>query len=121
MDVHIAQNNNKTNKFCHQIETAICTLEAGTPWANCYKLYIGLFKEDFHRDLHMTKASMVLWNYCMKRQAQIHNAVPNSLFYNQEMNPHLANRAISQIYVTLGGTSGYTIETQTHFQPQNNA
>ena len=88
MDGHIAQKNNNINKFCHQIETTIHTLEAGTPWDNHSELYIGLFKEDVRRNLHTTNVSMVLWDYCMERQSKIHSAVPHQLFQNQEMTPH---------------------------------
>ena len=37
------------------------------------------------------------------------------------MNPPLANRAIYPIYVTLDGTSGYTVETQTNYHQKKNA
>ena len=84
----MAQNNNQTKKFCHRVGMTICILEERTPWSNPAKLYIGLFKESVRRDLRMTDAPMVLWDYCMERRYQIHNAVPRTLFQNQEMNPH---------------------------------
>ena len=86
----MAQKNNKTTKFFHQVGTNLRILEAGTPWANRSELYIGLFKESVRRDLCMTYAPMVLWYYCMERRYQIKNAVPRPLFQNQEMTPHEA-------------------------------
>ena len=87
---YMSQNNNKTNKICHRFVTTLRILEAGTPWANCTELYMGLFKEAIRRDLCITNVPMVLWDYWMKRWSWIHNAAPHSLFQKQEMNPHEA-------------------------------
>ena len=87
---HLDQNNNKTKKFCHQVGTTLRILEAGAQWANHAELYIELFKEAVRRDLRMANVPMVLWDYCMEHQAQIHNAFSNPLLQNKEMNPHEA-------------------------------
>ena len=65
-------------------------LETGTQWANHAQLYIGLFKEAVRRDLRMTDAPMVSWDYCIERWSQIHNSVPHKLLQNQEIIPHEA-------------------------------
>ena len=90
MDGHMAQNNNKTNKFFHQVGTTLRILEVGTPWANCAELNIGLFKEAVRRDLRMKNAPMVFWNYFMEHQVLINNTVPRQLFQKQYMYPHEA-------------------------------
>ena len=90
MDGHMAQKNNPTNKFCHQVGTTLRILEAGTPWAKCDELYIGLFKEAVRRYLSMTDVPMVLWDYCMERQDWIHNAISRPIFQNQGMILHEA-------------------------------
>ena len=90
LDGHMDQNNNNTNKLCHQVGTTLRILEAGTLWANQAELYIRIFKEYVRRDLRMTNTPMVLWDYCMDRWSRIHNAVPHPLFQNQEMTPHEA-------------------------------
>ena len=82
------QNNNKTNKFCHQVGNTFRILEAGTPWANFTEPYIDLFKEAAYGGLLMTNAPMVLWDYCMERRDRMHNAVLRPLFQNQEITPH---------------------------------
>ena len=61
----MAQKNNRKNKFWHQVGITLRILEAGTLWANCAELYVGLFKESVCRDLRMTNVPMVLWYYCM--------------------------------------------------------
>ena len=80
MDVQVSQKNNKTNNFCHQVGTTLRILGVETPWANHAELYIGLFKEDVRRDLGMTNAPLVLWDYCMECRDQIHNAFPHPVF-----------------------------------------
>ena len=86
--VQMSQKNNKTNRFCHQVGTTLSILEAETLWANRVDPYIGLFKEAVRSDLCMTDVPMILWDYCMERWSQIHNAVPWPLFQNQGMTPH---------------------------------
>ena len=80
MYVHMDQMNSKTKKFCHQVGTTLCILEAGTMWSNLSELYTGLFKEAVCRKLCMTDAPMILWDYCMELQSQIHNTVPRPFF-----------------------------------------
>ena len=90
MDGHMDQNKNNTKKHFHQVRRTLRILEAGTPWDNCAEIYIRIFKEAVHRDLHMTDVPMVLQYYCMDRRDRIHNAVPRPLLQNQEMTPHEA-------------------------------
>ena len=90
MDGHKAQTSRATRKFCHQVGTTLRILEEGTPWANRAELYIGLLKEAVRKDLRISNAPMVLWDYCMERRARIHNSVPRPLFQNQGMTPHEA-------------------------------
>ena len=90
MDGFSAQKQTKIKKFCHQIGTTLRILEEGTPWANRAELYVGLFKEAVRKDLRLSNAPMVLWDYCMERRALIHNAIPRPLFQNQGMTPHEA-------------------------------
>ena len=102
MDVHMDQKNNRTKKLCYQVGTNILILVAGNPWANCAEIYISIFKEAVHRDLHMTNASMVFWDYWMERWTWINNTVPCPFFQNQAMTPHEATfgkqGSISNIY-----------------------
>jgi hypothetical protein len=54
--------------------------EAGTPWPQQAKLYIGLFKGSVTKDQKIADSPMVLWNYCMEQRTLIHNSVPQPLF-----------------------------------------
>lgn len=90
MDGHRAQISLQTKRFCHQVGTTLRILEENTPWANRAELYIGLFKEAVRKDLRTSDAPMVLWDYCMERRAQIHNAIPRPLFQSQGNTPHEA-------------------------------
>ena len=90
MDGQISQKQKKTKKFCHQVGTTLRVLEEGTPWANRAELYIGLFKEAVRKDLRLSNAPMVLWDYCMEQRALIHNAISLLLFQNQGLTPHEA-------------------------------
>ena len=90
MDGHKAQVNLDSKRFCHQIGTIMRVLEEGTPWANRAELYIGLLKESVRKDLRMSNAPMVLWDYCLERRANIHNVLPRPLFQNNGATPHEA-------------------------------
>jgi len=68
----------------------MCVLEEGTPWANRAELYIGLLKEADRQDLRQSNAPIVLWDYCLERRANIHNAIPRPLFQNNDATPHEA-------------------------------
>ena len=83
IDGHMFQNNNKTNKLCHQFVMTLHILEVGTLWDNSAELCISIFKESACMNLRMTNTPMVLWDYCMERRYRIHNAVPRPLFQNQ--------------------------------------
>ena len=113
MDGYMAQKNNKTKKLFHQVGMTLRILEVGTPWVNHAELNTKHFKEADRKDPCVTNMPMVLCDYCIERQAQIHNAVPRPIFQNQDMKPHETTVGkqgnISNIYVTLGGTIGYTI------------
>ena len=90
MDGHMAQKNKNTKKCSHPVGRTLRILEVGTLWANRAELYINFSKESVRRDLHMTDAPMILWNYCMERQDWIHNAISRPIFQNQGMILHEA-------------------------------
>ena len=90
MDGHRAQKNLETRRFCHQVGTIMRVLEEGTPWANRAELYIGLHKEAVRQDMRRSNAPIVLWDYCLERRANIHNAIPRPLFQNNGATPHEA-------------------------------
>ena len=84
----MAQNNNKTKKCFHQCWVDLRIFEVGTPWDNRADIYIGLFKETVCRDLCMTNATIVLWDYWMERSSRIHNLFPRPPLQNQNITPH---------------------------------
>ena len=87
MDAHRAQSKHDVKHFCDQVGFTLRVLEKGTPWANCAELYIGLLKEAVRKDVRVSDAPIVLWDYAMERRALIHNAVPRSLFQCNGLSP----------------------------------
>jgi hypothetical protein len=67
----------------------MCVLEEGTPWADRAKL-IGLLKESVRKDLRMSNAPMMLWDYSLEQRAKIRNTLPCPLFQNNGATPHEA-------------------------------
>ena len=53
-------------KFCGEIGTMLHVLEEGTPWANNAKLYIGLIKEAFRKDMKDSNCPLAFWDYCVE-------------------------------------------------------
>ena len=85
-------------------------LEEGTPWANC-AVYIGLFKDSTKQDMRIANSPKVLWDYCLERHGNIHNAIPIPLFQNNGANPmkqHLVIKETFPISVILDGINGFT-------------
>ena len=86
----VSKDIDKNTKICNHHADNSLSQQLSTndriPWYR--RINSVFFTETVRRDLNMTNAPMVLCDYCLERQAQIHNAVPNSLFQNQEMTPH---------------------------------
>ncbi len=81
-DPHPSQKSNSVRRFCDQTGMTLRLLEKSTQWANRAELYIGLLKEAVRKDLRLSHAPMVLWDYCIQRRARIHNVTPRNLFQN---------------------------------------
>jgi hypothetical protein len=79
-DPHPTQKQRKVKEFCTQIGTTLKVLEAQTQWANRAELYIGLIKEATRKDMRASGLPLVLWDYCMERQALIYQVMAKYLF-----------------------------------------
>ena len=88
VDGHRAQTSTKVRRFCDQVGTTLRILEVGTPWANRAELYIGLLKEAVRKDMRASNSPMTLWDHCIERRANIHNAIPRPLFQSNGLSPH---------------------------------
>jgi hypothetical protein len=80
-------------------------LEEVTPWANRAELYIGLLKEAVRQDLQQSNAPIVLWDFCLERRANIHNAIPCPLFQNNGASPHEATQGENLMSAKVMGQS----------------
>jgi hypothetical protein len=89
-DAAAEQSSQKLPKFCSDIGTTLRLLEEGTPWANKAELYIGLIKEAVRKDMKESNCPLAFWDYCVERQARIHNLTAKSLFKLHGTNAHTA-------------------------------
>ena len=80
-------------KFCNDIGTTLRALEEGTPWSNKAELYIGLLKEAVQKDMRESNSPMILWDYCVERQARINNLTAKDNFKLHGTMPHTATMA----------------------------
>ena len=76
--------------LCHRIETSICVLEEGTPWANHAELYIGLLMEAVLKDMKESDCSLVFWDHCCERHSRINNLLAKNLFQLEGRNAHFS-------------------------------
>lgn len=60
------QTSNLVKRLSHTVGMTLRILEELAQWANRVKLYIGLLKESFRKDLRTLNFPMVLWDYCAK-------------------------------------------------------
>ena len=65
-DLHEAQKSNKNKNFFDQVGTTMKYLERKIQWANRAELYIGILKESVIKDLRISNALMVLWDYAIE-------------------------------------------------------
>ena len=79
--------------FCNDIGTTLRALEEGTPWSNKAELYIGLLKEAVRKDMHESNSPVILWEYCVERQARINNLTAKENFKLHGTMPHTATLA----------------------------
>ena len=80
-------------KFCNDIGTTLWALEEGTLWSNKAELYIGLLKEAVQKDMCKSNSPMILWDYCVERQARINNLMAKDNFKLHGTMPHTATLA----------------------------
>ena len=92
-DMSGEQMSHDVQKFCNDIGTTLCALEEGTPWSNKAELYIGLLKEAVHKDMLESNSPMILWDYCVERQARINNLTAKDNFKLHGTTPHTATMA----------------------------
>ena len=78
-DMSGEQMSHDIRKFCNDIGTTLCALEEGTPWSNKAELYIGLLMEAVRKDMRESNYPMILWDYCVERQARINNLMAKDI------------------------------------------
>lgn len=83
------QKKQEVKDYLHQIGTTLRVLELRTQWANRAELWIGIIKEAVRRDLRMSHAPLVFWDYCLERRALIMNATARDNFKLQGQTPHM--------------------------------
>ena len=91
VDAHQAQAYIKIDRLCDQLGMILNILEEGTPWANRDELYIGLFKDIVHKDMHALHSPIIIWDYSVERCYLIHNKTSHLLFQNNGLTPHEMN------------------------------
>ena len=92
-DMSGEQMSHNVRKFCNDIGTTLRALKEGTPWSNKAELYIGLLKEAVRKDMRETNSPMILWDYCVERQARINNLMAKDNFKLHGTTPHTATTA----------------------------
>ena len=92
-DMSGKQMSHNVRKFCNDIGTTLCALEEGTPCSNKAELYIGLLKEAVRKDMCKTISPMILWDYCIERQARIYNLMAKDNFKLHGTTLHTATMA----------------------------
>ncbi len=104
--------------FCHQVGTSLQILEEATQWANRTELYIQILKEAIQKDLREQNCPMVLWDYCAKRRAQIHNVTPCDLF---QLNGNTPTMATFGIQGDISNTNQFWWYDWCYFQQEGKA
>jgi hypothetical protein len=80
----------KTQELCRMAGTLIRQIEPHSPWANRAELYVGLFKKGIGNSLKSTDCPMVLWDYCVERNAKVNNVTAKDLFQLKGQTPHFS-------------------------------
>ena len=80
----------KTQELCRLAGTLIRQIEPHSPWANRAELYVGLFKKGIGNSLKSTDCPMVLWDYCVERNAKVNNVTAKDLFQLKGQTPHFS-------------------------------
>ena len=76
--------------FLTGIGTTLKVIEEETQHTNQAELLVGMFKEAMRKDLSESNLPIVLWDYCMQRQALIYNCTAKKLFQLNGTNPYTA-------------------------------
>ena len=87
MDPSGEQTLNKSKKIAHDIGLDMRWLEESTQWANLAENYIDILKEAIRQDLLELNAPLVVWDYCAKWRARVHNLTARDKFDMSNMNP----------------------------------